>query len=219
MSYVLSTINVFRLTIYTFFEIIAAIVVAVYGFFTFGKSTSLKWVRYYCFINAVLDSLAITLAMNGVNNMFVVYLLIWAETYVLFKYFREISNRVGKMPGLISYIILYSIFLSINLAFENYQNFNPYSLILESILVFTCCIIFFYEQAKAPQDPFFFHIPDFWFASAFLVYYGSIWLILIGAQYFLIDYNQFVYIWDIQNVISVIKNVGIMVGLYHARKI
>jgi hypothetical protein len=194
-------------------------VVAVYAFVTIENTSSLKWVRYYCFINAILDSLAISLAMNGVNNMIVVYLLIWAEMYVLFKYFREISNRIGRMPELISYILLYVIFFSINLTFENYQNFNPYSLILESILVFACCNIFFYEQAKAPKDPFFFHIPDFWFASAFLVYYGSIWLILIGAQYFLVDYKQFVYIWDIQNVISVIKNIGIMVGLYHARKI
>lgn len=207
------------MTIFSFIEILAAIVVAVYAYFTIGNTTSLKWVRYYCFINAILDSLAITLALNRVNNMFVVYLLIWAEMFVLFKYFREISTRVARMPELFSYILLYSIFISINLVFENYRNFNPYSLILESILVYACCVVFFYEQATAPKDPFFFHIPDFWFASAFLVYYGSIWLILIGAQYFLLDYKQFVYIWDIQNLICVIKNIGLMVGLYYVRKI
>jgi len=207
------------LTIFIFLELLVVVVIAIVTYFSKLKVDYHKWVRYYCILNAIFGVLGTSLALNKVSNILVIYLLIWVELFVLFKYFQKISEHVRRAPEIISLFSIYLILFSIHFFFEKINNFSPFSLIFEGIIVFGFCISYFIEQAKTPKEPLIFLNPDFWFVSAFILYYGGTWLILVSSQYFINDKGLFIYLWDLHNIISILKYLAIGVGFYRIKKI
>ncbi|MBK7233803.1 MAG: hypothetical protein IPH93_16465 [Saprospiraceae bacterium] len=205
------------MTIFIFLELLVVVVVASAAYLTKIKVEYHKWVKYYCILNAVLGVIAASLALNKVSNILVIYLLIWVELFLLFKYFKEISSYVRKVPNIIGLLSIYLILFFIHFFFEKINSFSPYSLIFEGLVVFCFCISFFIEQVKAPKEPLIFLNPDFWFVSAFILYYGGTWLILASSQYFINDKGLFIYLWDLHNIISILKYLAIGVGFYHIK--
>jgi hypothetical protein len=54
--------------------------------------------------------------------------------------------------------------------------------------------------------------PNYWFVSSFLLYYGSTWLILLGSTFLISDKNMFAHVWDIKNVVAILRNIMLFVG-------
>jgi hypothetical protein len=78
-------------------------------------------------------------------------------------------------------------------------------------------LLFLANEFRNPKVTNIVKEPVFWFASAFLIYYGCSWLILLGTQLFTINQELFIYIWDGQNILNIIKNILIMVGILWIR--
>ncbi len=202
------------MTIYSFLELFIVIGIALYANLTLVKEKHHNWIKYYCLVNAILGGIAATLALNKISNLIIIYMLIWIEVYLLSIYFRKVSSNVVKLPEFLSLSIIYSILIIIHLLLESLNSFSPYSRIFEGIIVFCYCTLYFIEQAKTPKEPLIFLNPNFWFVSGFMIYYGGTWLILASSQYFINDKGLFIYLWDLHNIISILKYVSIGIGFY-----
>jgi len=76
----------------------------------------------------------------------------------------------------------------------------------EGFVVFICCLLYLANEIKNPLVTNIVKVPVFWFVSAFLIYYGCSWIILLGTQLIPIKKELFNYIWYGQNIFNIIKN-------------
>lgn len=218
MSCFLPTFNSNRLTTFVAIELTISILVAILCLFVPIKSNELKWVKIYCLFNALADIIIDVVAINGINNILIIQLFIGLEIFILFKYFSQISALISKILKFQIYLLVYLLYVAIIILQKTPFDFNPYTLIFEGTLIFTCCILYFLEELKTPTVAFLYEEPNFWFGAGFLIYYGGTWIIHLGIQYFVIDPSMFVYIWEGQNVLSIVKNIIIAIGLLCSRR-
>ncbi|MBK7302942.1 MAG: hypothetical protein IPN15_08990 [Saprospiraceae bacterium] len=206
------------MTLVGYSELSVAIITALVSILIPTKSIESKWIRLYCLLNVILDFVAFILARKGIINIPVVYLLIWVEVFILLQYFFIILYPSTKILKFRLYLIIYLIFIGILVFFESFFAFNPYTQIFEGIIIFICCVIYLQKQLKTPTVPFIYEVPNFWFVSGFLIYYGCTWLMLSTIEYFIIDPKLFKYIWDYQNILSILKNIAIIIGFICLKK-
>lgn len=218
LSCFLPTINSYRLTTFVAVELTISILVAIFCLFIPAKSSELKWIKIYCLFNAFADLLIDVLALNGINNILIIELFIGFEVFILLNFFSTISNVIFKILKLQNYLLIYLVYFVIIIFYNKPFTLNPFALIYEGILVFTCCIIYFLEELKSPTVPFLYEEPSFWFGAGFLIYYGGTWIIHLGIQYFVVDPKMFVYIWEGQNILSILKYIIIAIGLICSKR-
>lgn len=209
----------YRLTLLQFLELFFAIGAAIISLLIPVKQPELKWIRLYCLINGIAGLVADIMALNRMNNIPIVYLLIWAETFVLIQYFRSITSRIERINQVCLFVFVYSILAGIMLFHENFHSFNSMTQIFEAVLIFILGVIYFREELKSPTVPFVYEEPDFWFGAGLLIYYGSTWLILVSIKFITLQHQDFVYIWDFQNVLSILKYIAISIGLLCSRRV
>lgn len=101
--------------------------------------------------------------------------------------------------------------------FDSISHFSPYSGIFEGFVVFICCLLYLANELKNPKVTNIIKVPAFWFVSALLIYYGCSWLILLGTQLVTFKQELFIYIWDGQNILNIIKNILIIIGILWVR--
>lgn len=219
MSGLLCPLNINRLTFLSFSELFFVVITAIISLVIPIKSPEFKWIRIYCVINGLAGLIADFMALNRMNNIPIVYLLIWVETLVLIQYFRSITSRIERINKVWFFVFVYSIFSGILLLFENFHSFNSMTQIFEAVLIFLLGVIYFREELKSPTVPFVYEEPDFWFGAGLLIYYGSTWLILVSIKFITLEHKDFVYIWDFQNVLSILKYIAITIGLLCSRRV
>lgn len=178
-----------------------------------NQSDLQKWMRIYCLVNASVEIIAFVLARFGVNNIPLFYILILTEISVIIQFFYVATNFVFKIKKLHLFIFVYSILLALIFQLDSFKNFSTYVAIFEGFIVFIFCLFYLANEIKNPSVSNIVKAPVFWFVSAFLIYYGCSWLILLGTQLFAIEQELFIYIWDGQNILNILKNVLITIGL------
>lgn len=194
--------------------IIVTSLVAIFCLFIPTNKTSyFRWIKYYCWLNAIVEISLCVLAEYKITNMPISYFSIWMEVYLLLQFFFITSPPNSKNTELKLYLGIYLGFASILLFLENIFKFNQYTQIFEGIIISTFCILYLRDELKSPKFKNILAEPTFWFVSAFLIYYGCTWLIVLSTEIFIIDKNMFIYIWDYQNILGIIKNIVITVGI------
>ncbi|MEO6692615.1 MAG: hypothetical protein ABIO44_09775 [Saprospiraceae bacterium] len=133
------------------------------------------------------------------------------------KFLVVVSPTVNKVFNWKVLLLIYVFLFSTFLIFENIHIYYPYSRIIEGIIIFLACLSYFNDELRAPKVTRIVKEPAFWFVSAFLIYYGSSWLILLGSSFYNQDSNLFIYIWGGNNILNIIKNMLIVIGLISSK--
>lgn len=200
------------MTVITFSAVICNAVIALLSIVFYSKTSPNKYIRSYCLAKGVIDVLALALNRFGINNMPLFFILIWCEAYFILNFFLIRSQTISKVPRISLFIIVYFILLGTFFLFEDVFKFSVYSRIMEGLIIFMLCLIYFNDEFKHPKVANLFTDSAYWFVASFLTYYGSSWLILLGSTYFLSNKGNFVYIWDLQNILSILQNILIYIG-------
>ncbi len=201
--------------IYT--SIFTTIGVAILSYFQKSNDRWLSWIKLYCLINVLIEITSKFLAEYGVKNIFLYYILIWVELFFIIQFFYCHSVTIQKFNKLWFYLIIYIILSFILIFFDTSNEFKPYSGIFGGLIIFLFCLTALVDEIKNPALSNFLKKPVFWFISAFLVYYGCTWVILLGTQLFTIKPELFIYIWDGHNILNILKNILIVIGLLWIR--
>lgn len=198
-------------------SIISTVAIALYSASNFKRYNQYKWIVIYCFINATVEIVSLILALSGIHNFLMYYVLIFSEIFAIILFFYSTSMFFSKMRKLYFFAFIYSVLSLLLFKFTSFSHFNPYSGIFEGFVVFICCLLFLANEIKNPKVTNIVEVPVFWFVSAFLIYYGCSWLILLGTQLFTVKQELFIYIWDGHNILNIIKNILITIGILWIR--
>lgn len=196
---------------------ISAVALAIYCLINFNQFRQYLWIIIYCFINATVEIVALLFALNGINNIPLFYILIFIELYAMIQFFYSTSTFLSKIKKLHFFIVIYSVLVFLIFKFDSFIYISPYSRMFEGFVVFICCLLYLANEIKNPLVTNIVKVPVFWFVSAFLIYYGCSWLILLGTQLIPIKKELFIYIWDGQNIFNIIKNILITIGILWIR--
>lgn len=141
--------------------------------------------------------------------------------YTFFEYtsftllfFTKINNRFFKIL-----ILLFSVF------FICFQIFHYYAIKLklldslpigvETILLFTYIIFYFYEQFKLPNGDYIYKNHIFWIAFGILIYLGGSFFFYILANYASMKVMKY---WDLTYIGDILKNVLFLISLLVLKK-
>lgn len=193
-------------------SIFTTIALAYYGLSKLSLISSVKWIILYCVIGAIVELLSRFLAVNGIPNIFLYYILVWIEIIVLVFYFNSISETIAKIPLVCLFVPICILMFLILLFLDNSKSLSPYSGIFQGLLIFVLGIITFSDELKVPVYSDIMKEPFFWFVASLILYYGCTSIVLIGAKVFSVDKDIFNYIWNYQNILSILKNIMIAIG-------
>jgi len=197
---------------------ISTVALAIYGSFKFSNTNPIKWIVLYCLADAIIEIFTNALALNGIPNIFLYYILVWIETFLLLLYFKSVSATIGSIPYLKLFIPVYVILLQILVFLSSTKSISPYSGIFQGLLLFVLGLISFHDELRAARYSDILREPFFWFVASCIVYYGCSSIVLIGAKIFAVDKEVFNYIWNYQNILSILKNIMIATGFMLSRK-
>lgn len=181
------------------------------------KNTTLKWIAYYCISSFILEFTGDTLGFLKINNIAIFYLFIWNSTFCLLGYFIQQSIPIRNIFTFKVSIFLLILFAAIFIIYEGINKFHPFSAILEGIIIFLCCLMYYGGELNEPKADKILNKPEFWIVSGLFIYYGATWILLLAAHYFVRNPSTFMYIWEGQNMLNILKNIAIAIGLYKYR--
>lgn len=181
------------------------------------ESTTLKWIAYYCISSFILELTGDILWFLKINNVAVFYLYIWNSTFCLIGFFIQQSIQIRKILTYKVALFLLIIFTLIFIQYEGIKTFHSFNAILEGIIIFSCCLIYYSDELNEPIADKILNKPEFWIVSGLFIYYGATWILLLAAHYFVKNPSTFMYIWEGQNMLNILKNIAIGIGLYKYR--
>ncbi len=195
-----------------FFSALSTFLVGIYSILFIRKAQEFKWVLNYCIFNAIIEALTLILAWWQINNIILIYVLVFGELFFLIKYFSNLLENVKWIGSWKSLVILFLLLIS-TFAIKHPQAYiNPNPQIIEGLYITFLCLLFFNKELKHPKYTNILIEPSFWFIVGFLFYYGCSLLILLSTNYFF-EAEKFIYVWNIHNLLYLIKNIFLIVGL------
>lgn len=174
------------------------------------QTKSFQWIIWYCILNTIIEFISFILAEFKLSNLFIFQFLIIIESVIILNYFKLVSITVNKYTGNWLILALTGLYL---FQYNSLTNLNPFNAILEGMIVFTCSLTYLSDELRIPKSNIIVYEPNFWFVTAFLLYYGCTWLLLLCAQYVITETNIFNYVWNVQNIFNIIKYIIIFLGI------
>lgn len=174
------------------------------------QTKSFQWIIWYCILNTIIEFISFILAEFKLSNLFLFQFLIIIESVIILNYFKLVSITVNKYTGNWLILALTGLYL---FQYNSLTNLNPFNAILEGMIVFTCSLTYLSDELRIPKSNIIVYEPNFWFVTAFLLYYGCTWLLLLCAQYVITETNIFNYVWNVQNIFNIIKYIIIFLGI------
>jgi hypothetical protein len=111
-------------------------------------------------------------------------------------------------------MVLFALFVLARLRYTlmpgHFDSYTPAGL---SLAMMIYSVVFFNEQLNLPQITFIYKTPWFWVVTGLLLYYAGSFLILLTTSYLMLRDNNFIRgLWDLLDVLTVIRNLLIALG-------
>lgn len=128
-------------------------------------------------------------------------------------YYQAMNKRGRKTFFIVS--IVYVIFAFINVLFIQKSFINSYTLVIQSIIVITLCIYYFYWLLQELPAAQLHRLPMFWLNSAYMIFYSANLFLFVFTSYLVhVLNNQLLVYWTLHNVIGIIQASMMIVALW-----
>jgi hypothetical protein len=178
-------------------------------FFLLFKNRNIEkglWVVFiYVFISFTIDNLfyLFSIPKNKEFYLFSIFTIIEYSLFSIFFYLYFKSVRFKQLIILGSFVFLvlavYSLSKGINYRFDSL----PAS--MESILIISYSILFFYEQLKSQENSFIYSTKKFWIVIAIFLYMAATFILFVSTAY-MSEEERIVY-WPINLIANITKNI------------
>jgi hypothetical protein len=185
-------------------------------FLFFKQKEKVKWVFFYfsgfVFIHAIIS--ALLAIYYGKNIAFYFNIIFIPIEFLLISYFfwQVLEYEFHKKILLISCSIFIVIYIIVTVI-SPLVRFNSLINGLESILIITYSLFFFYEKLKYPKNLFIYSQPYFWGVSAFFLFFTTSFFVFLFRQ---MAWSQSIFIYQyvyIHAFAGIIRNILLGVGM------
>lgn len=179
-------------------------------FLLFGREKKTLWVIFfYCLYTFLNDTLLMSNHLKKMVSIAVTTKTILSFfTIVEFTLFGIFFYRVLE-KSLVKKIILIvaPVFLVFDIAynFSSHLSFDSIPVTIESILVISLCIYYFFEQLNKMQHEFIYSKPEFWAVAGIMLYLAGTFFLFVQAG--ALSHTTQITFWVINLGCNVLKNI------------
>jgi hypothetical protein len=155
-----------------------------------------------------------------INNLFIYSFQFITEYYLLSWLFLQLLETKVLRRFVWGMMILFAVLLLFNLKrILSPVTFDSYDAGFVSFVIIIYCILFFHRQLGKPQITFVHKTPWFWFVTALLLFYAGSFLVFLTTDYIMYQNGSLgVFLWQIRDLLDILKNLLITVGIYYIPK-
>ena len=162
------------------------------------RDNGLWLIFIYVLMSFISDIFNLSLPRSEVLTYLPIFTIL---EYVLLSAFLFIALTGKKIHVVVKYLTIAVTILLLIIYFRSDKtNFDSISASIESIIIITLSIIYFFEKVNDEQNTFIFNSSYFWVVFAFLIYMaGTLFLFIIAGQ----NIDKY---WFINNFFNIITN-------------
>lgn len=175
-----------------------------------------KVLFYFLCITLIIEIISALLSWNNLSNLWVYQIHSFIETSCfLFVFYLMVRSRfiwVFITVGFIGFscVLVFEVSVGANLTI-----LNPFSRILESVLMIFLSLYGFYKLLDNVQRDSIFDLSRFWYYTAILLYFsGNFFLFLFGDYIMQKSMENIILLYNIHSVLNVIFNLLITVTIH-----
>lgn len=162
------------------------------------------------------EILSRTLYEKGINNLPYLHLYTALEFGIVSAFYFHSLRRSFKPKLLYAIVIVFFAFAIVNAAFfEGFYRYNAYTRALESLIIITFTLLFYFQMLDelAIQEPT--ASPDFWFATGFLLYFAGSFVLFTLSNILASQSKEINFIaWAMHAFLLAVLHILISVGLW-----
>lgn len=112
-------------------------------------------------------------------------------------------------------ILIYDVFAFINVLFIQKSSINSYTVVLQSIIVISVSLYYFYWLMKELPAAQLHRLPMFWTNSAYIIYYSANLFLFVFTSYLVnVLNNQLLVYWTLHNIVGITQASMMIIALW-----
>jgi hypothetical protein len=147
-------------------------------------TSALKVLFGYLVMAAVINTIAIILAMNDHRNLWLLHLYTILETGILLFFFIQLTPGRKAKGFFWTLLVAFPMACIINwLFFQNASNFNTYTRSIESVLIICAASYYWLSSGKENLNTAWTDNPLNWIISGLLLYFAGALFLFLFSNY------------------------------------
>ena len=181
-----------------------------------------KGLLAYLVMTFILNTTAIILAWNHINNLWVIHIYTILESFLLLYYFKLIISN--KITNSIIRILLWTfpLFCVINFLFlQSFYSFNTYARPIEAIIFITLCAVYWWQENQEDSEKSWGNIPNNWIVTGLMLYFAGAFFLFLLAKYIMTgvaNKKAWNLVWDTHATLVLIMYLLMAVGFVKCKK-
>lgn len=181
----------------------------------------LKIITLQLLLVALIGSYSASLWLASKNNLPVLHIYTMVEFSTIMLFYQVVFKAVIQKKWFFLLIGTFLIFCLVNVFYiQNWYMFNTYPRTLESILVISASLYYYYKIMRQSLYVRIEKSPVFWINTGFFIYFSGSFLLFTLSNYILPLSKVFnLIVWQLHAFLSIILYTFIFIGLWQRRKV
>jgi len=169
---------------------------------------------YYVTFSFIVELLTLYLAMNSINNLWVLHIYTFIEFTVMVSIFSQFKEMIiRKKLAVVLVVIYFFLWIASKVFLESMSRFDTYSVSVANI-VLTLIALWALFQSGQTMARSIWKTPLFWFSIAALIKFaGDFCLFLFGEWFIHLHLSDGLTVWSLHWTISILSNIGFFLAL------
>ncbi|WP_316821507.1 hypothetical protein [Pedobacter gandavensis] len=180
----------------------------------------LKVITLYLSSIAIIGAYSAYLWTHLQNNLPVLHIYTMVEFTTIMLFYQVIFKNYIPKRSFWLVIGIFLVFCLLNATYiQDWKIFNTYPRTLESILVISASLYYYYKITRQSLYTQIEKSPVFWINTGFFIYFSGSFLLFTISNYILpysFKFNMMV--WQFHAFLSIVNNILIFIGLWQHKK-
>lgn len=180
----------------------------------------LKVVTLYLVSTAILGFYSAYLWAQHKNNLPVLHVYTMVEFTTIMLFYQAIFKEYFAKYWAWLVIAVFLVFCLVNATFiQDWKIFNTYPRTIESILVISASLYYYYKITRQTLYNQIEKSPVFWVNTGFFIYFSGSFLLFTISNYILpFSFKFNMMVWQFHAFLSIVNNILIFIGLWQHKK-
>ena len=153
------------------------------------------------------------------NNYLILFfygLIEFITLLLFFNFALKMKNRITQII-----ILVYVLYYFLNSIFiEGFFEFNTYARSVESLIMISMCLFYFYNIYTNELNIYIEKSPSFWIVIGVLFYFsGALFSFILSSDILSKSPDRFYNSWALHNLANILKNILFAIGLWKVRAV
>ena len=179
----------------------------------------IKLLFYSLVISAIINTICIMMARNGIPNLWMIHIQTILESFLLLWFFEYVIKKKVTLKVIQVLRIGFPLFCVFNLLFiQGIHSFPSYTRPFEAIIFIALCMIYWWQESD--ENNRWTTIPANWFVTGLLLYFSGAFFIFLFSNYLAgyVSYSVMIIAWYTHATLIMLMYILVAIGFLKWKK-